>query len=176
MERTTRQGVPTATVIGGMLRLTTLPTPTTDPYPMRTPGRITALLPEPDRRPEPLQVAVQAQRLAHRDAVVLAAVHDQYWRGHLRHLEVGRVVTTPSGRRHWALGQPGTNHGSSPGEVENGSMQGSRVIREVVGVRLALRAAVTTVRGLLPGEGRAAGRKRGDGKPGSGPIRRAFGG
>jgi aminoglycoside phosphotransferase (APT) family kinase protein len=31
MGRTTRQGVPTATVIGGMLRLTTLPAPTTDP-------------------------------------------------------------------------------------------------------------------------------------------------
>jgi len=45
MARSTRQGVPTATTIGGTSRLTTLPAPMTDPYPIRTPGRTTALLP-----------------------------------------------------------------------------------------------------------------------------------
>ncbi|WP_456317095.1 hypothetical protein [Streptomyces tendae] len=36
---TTRQGTPTASVLGGTSRLTTLPTPITEPWPIRTPGR-----------------------------------------------------------------------------------------------------------------------------------------
>lgn len=38
MGRTTRQGTPTATTIGGTSWLTTDPAPITEPWPIRTPG------------------------------------------------------------------------------------------------------------------------------------------
>ena len=49
MERSTRQGLPAATVFAGMSRVTTLPAPMTQPFPMVTPGQTTtSAAAEPD--------------------------------------------------------------------------------------------------------------------------------